>query len=81
MNQLNYSEKNGFGTITIRHNNGSLIGKFIMGNDGYYAYWSPVTWTGACYPQWLLKELADKLEELNEAWDAVVQNDPAISKS
>jgi len=81
MNQLNYSEKNGFGTIKITNKHNTQIGEFLLGDDGYYAFWPPVYWSGGCYPEWLLKELADKLEELNEAWDAVVQNDPAISES
>lgn len=63
--------------------NGCYVGDLVMGDDGYYAWWpsEPPSGRHGFIEQGVLKELYDKLYELNKEWDEIVQNDPAISES
>jgi len=53
-------------------------GDFVQGDDGYVVYWPNREFTGALAAHHL-RWLADELDELNKAWDEIVQNDPRIS--
>jgi hypothetical protein len=55
------------------------MGDLIVGDDGYYAWW-PTTNISGYIDSWVLRELADKLDELNKKWDDIVQNDPSIKQ-
>ncbi len=64
------------GSYKAYWNNGNKIGDFLIGDDGYYAYW-PIQKSGyitSCF----MREVADKLDELNEEWDKIIQSDPDI---
>ena len=52
--------------------NGKHIGDLDILDDGYYRYFS----TGNGYwDAWSMREIADKLDELNKEWDEVVRKD------
>ena len=45
-----------------------LIGKFIILDDGFYEFF-PEKYDGGCWAAYTLRELADKLDELNKLWN------------
>lgn len=75
--RLKYSARNVFGTILVNYTNDVLMGEMIVGDDGYYAWW-PERGDGYI-DSWILRELADKLDDLNKEWNDQVQNDTTIS--
>lgn len=50
--------------------------EIIVGEDGFYFYW-PDRRGG--YTAANLRELADELDRRNAAWQAVIDNDPALT--
>lgn len=69
--------KTRIGSIDI-HVNTIKAGEFLMDIDGYWKFFPE--WTRRGYvPGYVLRELADKEEELNKEWDFTVRNDPCIS--
>jgi hypothetical protein len=58
---------------SIRTNNGKLIGELIMDVDGYFYFW-PEDNNGA-WASHHLRELANKLDELNKEWDKQVEKE------
>jgi len=48
--------------------NGKYIGDFIVDDDGFFYFW-PLkdNWWG-CWASYILREIADKLDELNQPW-------------
>lgn len=57
----------------VAYNNGVMVGRFELGDDGYFTYW-PLLRPG-CWPSEFMREIADTLDDLNKEWDAQVQND------
>ncbi len=57
----------------IRTNNGKLIGEFIMDVDGHFYFWSENN-LGA-WSSHLLRDIADKLDEINQLWDEHVEKE------
>ncbi len=53
--------------------NSYLVGTFEIGDDGYWYYCFPDVNNGGLVASFILKELADKLDELNEPWDKIVE--------
>ena len=53
--------------------NGVYCGELYPEVDGYYVWWS--TPRGGFLQAWFLREIADKLDELNAAWHAQVNAD------
>ena len=45
-----------------------FFGNFIMMEDGYFS-WFPIEFKGTCISSYTLKEIAEKLDELNKDWD------------
>lgn len=71
---LKFQEKinNGNGGFyLVWHDNGVLCGELYREVDGYYVYW-PSDRRGYLSAEFL-RELADKLDELNKNWDEEVR--------
>jgi hypothetical protein len=49
----------------------AYIGDFLKDVDGYFYYWPPPN-QGGCFVAWLLRALADKLDEINKDWNEQV---------
>lgn len=45
--------------------NGTSIGSFMMLEDGYF-YWFPDIYNNGCYSDYIIKEIYEKLIELNK---------------
>jgi hypothetical protein len=58
--------------------NEKLVGELIMDVDGYFYFW-PEDSTGAWTP-YILRQLADKMDEINKPWDEQVENDLSTCK-
>ncbi len=54
-------------------------GDFVRGDDGYYVYWPTSEANRGSLAAHHLRWLAEELDSLNAAWDAIVQNDPRIA--
>jgi hypothetical protein len=67
------------GGYQVRYPNGVYMGDISILDDGYYAWW-PLGGREGYIDTWVLRELADTVDELNEEWDNIVQNDPTISQ-
>ena len=65
-------EKINEGCYKVYYHNGVLLGDFIYSEDGYLHFWPDKTRTGA-WSSHVLKEIAEKLDELNKWWDDQVQ--------
>ena len=51
--------------------NKTVLGDLVRDVDGYFYYWPDHSKTG-CYPEYMIRAIADKLAELNKPWDAIV---------
>lgn len=49
-----------------------LLGTFEMLDDGYWHYCFPSIGTGGLISASILRDIATKLDELNEPWDRIV---------
>ena len=56
---------------SVRTNNGKLVGDLIMDVDGHFYFW-PEDNNGA-WRSYQLRELADKIDEINKSWDEQVE--------
>lgn len=57
-------------SYNVKIYNNPDMGKIEPLEDGYYYYW-PVLRPG-CWSSSMMREIADKLDELNEPWDKQV---------
>lgn len=58
--------------------NDKNIGEIFKGDDGYYVY-EPCSYEYVgMFEAWILRALADTLDELNKDWDTQVQKDLSI---
>lgn len=51
----------------VKGHNGVYIGDFLRKEDGYFDFWPDLK--GGFWPSYMLRALADKLDELNKPWD------------
>lgn len=63
---LTYKEKGSYGTLNVFYSNGIFMGELYMEVDGFYVY-EPVL-RGGFWEAYVLREIADKLDELNKPW-------------
>lgn len=56
---------------------GSHFADFLMKEDGFYDYW-PVLGKQGYFPAYMLRAMADALDDLNKDWDSQIQNDPVL---
>lgn len=66
--------------VVMCKNNNKLLGTFERDNDGYFYFCFPDILMAGFVPYFMLREMADTLEEINEPWDAVVRQGPGIEK-
>lgn len=59
----------------VYYENEVYIGDFVVGDDGYYAYWPEHH--GGCLDSWHLFDIHQNLEELNKEWNDKINNDIA----
>ena len=76
---LKLKKQKGNTSYNVYWENDVLMGEFSIMEDGYYVYWADPYRRGYM-PAYTLRAIADKLDELNEGWDKVIQSDPAINK-
>ncbi len=57
-------------TVLINNQN---AGDLECKEDGYWDWWPEVPGRGGYIPAWVLREIADKLDDLNAPWDKIVQ--------
>ena len=75
MSQLKFQPLNLNERILVIHSNGKCLGDLMKLEDGYYQWWpSAVCSQGGCWSAYILREIADKLDELNDAWDQEVKS-------
>ena len=73
MTKLTYTRLGGTG-FQIIYNvsfNNITVGELILGDDGSYAYF-PINFNGSCISSWVLKDIANKLDELNSGWEELI---------
>lgn len=76
MTTVEYAERKD-GTIKVYAPNGTHLGDLLMGDDGYYEFWPELNRAGY-WPSWVLRDIANKVDALNEPWDKIVQTDNSI---
>ena len=60
-------EKVGPAEYKVKAYNGVYIGDFLKKEDGYFDFWPDQK--GGFWPSYMLRALAEKLDELNKPWD------------
>ena len=75
--ELLHLTKKDFGYY-VEYYNGVHIGEFETDVDGFYYYW-PVRKEG-CWSAYVLRAVADKLDELNKPWNDQIMSDPVLNK-
>ena len=65
------------GTIKVYSPNSTHIGDILIVEDGYYEFWPELN-RGGYWPSWVLRDIADKVDMLNEPWDKIVSTDNTI---
>ena len=69
------SESFYFVYITYKHtDHDTYFGDFIISDDGFY-HWFPKKSNGGYISAWLLRALADKLDELNKDWNDTINKE------
>ena len=59
------------GVIQVSTPNGVKAGEILMMEDGYYQFWPEVK--HGYWPAWAMRQIADKVDSMNEDWDAKIQ--------
>lgn len=54
--------------------NGAKLGDLQRDVDGYFYWWPVNPSNGGCLQSWILRNLADKMDELNRGWDKTINN-------
>lgn len=65
----------GSDTYTVNYN-GVTVGSIFPAEDGCQVFWPDIR--GGFWESWFLRTVADRLDQLNKAWDDKIQNDPTI---
>ena len=74
---LKYTPTTKHSLNVIYASNNVKFGEIYQEVDGYYVFWSCTT---GCLPEYVLKELADYLHELNKVWENIIKNDPSLTE-
>ena len=65
------------GDLKVYYTNGVYMGDILRKEDGFYDWW-PVH-RGGYITSWILRELADKLDEMNKEWEETIEKDCSVS--
>ena len=65
-------EKVGPAEYKVLYENGIQIGEFLMKEDGYFDFWPKLG--GGYWPSYLLRELANQFDILNQPIEDEIQN-------
>ena len=77
MSRLTYKPL-GSGYTVAMPDSEQVFGMVDRDVDGFF-YWFPDTdKTGASWSSWVLRDIVEKLEELNLPWQNQIDNDPAL---
>jgi len=57
----------------VFHENGVYLGDLLTKDDGFYDWRPEHPSKGGCWPSSVLKELADKIDELNAPYEAQIE--------
>lgn len=49
----------------------------LMKEDGFYDYW-PTLGKKGCFPAYILRAMADALDDLNRDWESQIENDLSL---
>lgn len=60
-------ESNGNGYIVRYKENGIKLGEILPKEDGYFDFWPDLN--GGYWPSYMLRTIADKIDELNKPWN------------
>mgnify|MGYP003394694198 CR=1 FL=1 len=60
--------------VAVTFSNGALLGDLVRSEDGYFYWWPPDCTQGA-WQGYILRSIADKLEELNAERDEMVRRE------
>jgi hypothetical protein len=63
----------------VYYQNGVFLGDIFIKEDGFYDFWPEHPSRGGCWPAYVLRAIADKLDELNKPWEDIIHNDPALN--
>lgn len=63
------------GCILVQANNGVKAGEILMGDDGFYQFWPELR--GGYWPSYAMREIADKVDSMNEAWEKKLEEELA----
>lgn len=66
-------------SIFVLHENGKCLGELMKKDDGYYDWW-PNQYLSGYWPSNVLREIADKLDELNKPWHDTVKREMALQE-
>jgi len=55
------------------------VGEVFQDVDGYHKFWPNHPSGGGYFPTYMMREIADKVDKLNEEWDNIIRNDPRIN--
>lgn len=66
MRRLNYEKIEG--GYNIYYNSLTFVGEILVKEDGFYDFYPPYGKSGY-YDSWVMREIADKLDELNKGWE------------
>ena len=60
------------GVYHAYHDNGVKLGEILMAEDGYYVFFSDDSKRGF-WEAYILRQIADRLDEINKPWDDQVK--------
>lgn len=69
------------GGYEVYFENNVKLGHFLMDVDGYYYWWPMEDMGKGMWAPYVLRALADKLDDLNYPWDDQIMNDPVFNVS
>ena len=58
-----------------RNNSKHLLGDLCYAEDGFYQFFPDLESKGGYWPTWMLRKIADKVDELNAPWEAQIAED------
>lgn len=79
MNVITLNPRPGAGGYEVKfRDNHVYLGYVFSKEDGYYDFW-PDAYNGGYWTSYVMRAIADAVDELNEPWDRQIQNDPALN--